>query len=579
MTRDSSVLGFTKLVFRLMPGIKKSFILLVFLTIIYETIKFIPPFLVKIIVDGVFEGALFNELYPYVIAIFATLIIMLIVEIHAITYIAKLAADYSSRLLRRLFQKLMQLPLAWHEKQNTGTLISKSSKAASYIDHLLWFINNDLLPSIIQLILTAGVLFWVDYRIGLLFLLFTPIYLKFIDNHFRNVQPLREKYHEDYDQSTNLMAQSLYNIQTVKDYGKEKYEFLNHSKTLDLFMEGIRTRANFEQKAIIKRDIIMHFVRSSTIGLALYLLYLGSLTPGDLVLVFTLNEKAFLNLYRLGRVYTFMGDMYEALYRADQIQNTTNELSDDGKKNSKNGDLILSNVDFCYNTQKVLKNLNIKFEKGKTTALIGHSGSGKTTLVKLLMRHYDTTNGSITLAGTNIKDIPLNQVRKRFAFVSQNTEIFDRTVARNIAYANPKASTQQIIAAAKKANAHEFIKDFDEGYETVVGENGIRLSGGQRQRLSIARALLAGADIIVFDEATSNLDSKSEKLIQEAIFRLKNKTLIIIAHRLSTIKNADRIIVLHKGKVMEEGTHRQLLKKAGIYHSMIKLQKLGELRQ
>lgn len=214
-------------------------------------------------------------------------------------------------------------------------------------------------------------------------------------------------------------------------------------------------------------------------------------------------------------------------------------------------------------------------------ALVGPSGSGKTTIARLLYRHYDPKSGEVLLDGRNLKDYDLYGFRKFLAIVPQEVEVFDVSVRENIAYAKPGATQAEIEEAAKAANAHEFISKLDKGYDTLVGERGIKLSGGQRQRLGIARALLADPKILIFDEATSNLDSQSEALIKDAMDRIsKNRTTIIIAHRLSTIKKADKIIVLEDGVVVEEGSHTELAHiKGGLYYKLLKLQELGEIKE
>ena len=227
-----------------------------------------------------------------------------------------------------------------------------------------------------------------------------------------------------------------------------------------------------------------------------------------------------------------------------------------------------------------MKNLSFKIIPGSITALVGPSGGGKTTIARLLYRHYDPQEGEVLLDDKNLKDYDLFAFRKFFAIVPQEVEIFDLSIKENIAYAKPGASFQEIRAAARIANAAEFIEKFDRKYDTMVGERGIKLSGGQRQRVGIARAILANPRVLIFDEATSNLDSQSERLIQDAMDKIsKGRTMIIIAHRLSTIKKADKILVLEGGKLVESGSHQELARiNGGLYSKLIKLQELGEVR-
>lgn len=222
------------------------------------------------------------------------------------------------------------------------------------------------------------------------------------------------------------------------------------------------------------------------------------------------------------------------------------------------------NVSFAYNEEPVLKNISFSIPKGKTVALVGESGSGKSTISDLLPRFYDVQSGKILLDNTDIRDVKIELLRDKIGIVSQESILFNGTVAENIAFGKPNASLEEIVEAAKIANAHRFIEELENGYDTQIGERGNKLSGGQKQRVSIARAILKNPDILILDEATSALDTESEKLVQEAINQLMvDRTSLVIAHRLSTIRNADEIIVLSKGKIIERGTHQELLDKGG----------------
>jgi ABC-type multidrug transport system fused ATPase/permease subunit len=241
------------------------------------------------------------------------------------------------------------------------------------------------------------------------------------------------------------------------------------------------------------------------------------------------------------------------------------------------GQVQFENVSFSYPSRseiQVLKHVNLKAEPGEQIALVGPSGAGKSTIVSMLLRFYNPDGGRIKYDGMNGADIPLSQLRQQMAFVPQDVMLFGGTIKENIAYGNPDASDEQIREAARKANAHEFITGFPEGYETIVGERGIKLSGGQRQRIAIARAILKDPVILILDEATSSLDSASEQLVQEALENLmKNRTSFVIAHRLSTVRNADKIYVLDKGQIVESGTHQELMEiSEGLYKSLSKLQ-------
>ncbi len=297
-----------------------------------------------------------------------------------------------------------------------------------------------------------------------------------------------------------------------------------------------------------------------------------------------MSEKSYFALYRLSRFYDRVEEGAIAVERFMAIVNEQAEMI-----NTKNGlkprdiqgQIEFKNVKFAYNdsNQKALNNVNLKIPAGCTTALVGPSGGGKTTVARMIYRHYDPQEGSVILDDKNLVDYDLYWFRKKISLVPQEVEIFNTSIRDNISYGRPQADFKEIEAAAKIANAEEFILELKDKYDKKVGERGVKLSGGQRQRIGIARAILANPKILIFDEATSNLDSYSEKLIQQSMDKIsKNRTVIIIAHRLSTIKKADKIFVLEKGKLVEKGNHIELSKKkSGLYAKLIKLQQMGDV--
>jgi subfamily B ATP-binding cassette protein MsbA len=252
------------------------------------------------------------------------------------------------------------------------------------------------------------------------------------------------------------------------------------------------------------------------------------------------------------------------------IQNKPNAIE---LKNFENR-IEFKNVSFAYDSELVLRNVDLIVEKGKTIALVGPSGGGKSTLADLVPRFYDPTGGDVLIDGKSIRDYEIESLRKQMGVVTQESILFNDTIFNNIAFGNPQMSEEEVIQAAKIANAHEFIMQTENGYQTFIGERGSKLSGGQRQRLSIARAVLKNPPILILDEATSALDSESEKLVQEALFNLmKNRTSLVIAHRLSTIQHADEILVIQQGQIVERGTHDHLNNKNGLYKKLVDIQK------
>jgi ABC-type multidrug transport system fused ATPase/permease subunit len=330
--------------------------------------------------------------------------------------------------------------------------------------------------------------------------------------------------------------------------------------------------------------LIIDLGRISVLLLGIYFVWNNSISLGSLVFVITISDKALISLFRISRLYDRIMESSEAierLYLLEKekitIQNPENGLI----PKRLVGQIEFVNVDFAYdnNSDKALANVSQKINSGCTTALIGPSGGGKTTMARMIYRHYDPQNGSVLLDGKDLRDYDLKGFRKNIAIVPQEVEIFSTSIWNNISYGKPSATREEIEAAARIANAEEFINKLAEKYRTEVGERGIKLSGGQRQRIGIARAILANPKILIFDEATSSLDSYSEKLIQSAMDKVsKGRTVIIIAHRLSTIKKADKIIVLEQGRVVEEGSHSELANtKGGLYSKLLNLQQMGDV--
>ncbi len=297
------------------------------------------------------------------------------------------------------------------------------------------------------------------------------------------------------------------------------------------------------------------------------------LTPGDLLFIqsqaFNILNEAWHFTSSVGRVNRGLSSLAQTLGMMDELPNVTDK---EGAKTLKvkEGTITFDDVSFSYKSgSNALKKASLELDAGKIYALIGHSGAGKSTMVKMLLRMYDPTSGSIKIDGQDLRGVTLESLRKSIAYVPQDPALFHRSIADNIRYARPKASMQEVIAAAKQAQCHSFVSKLENGYDTVVGERGAKLSGGERQRVAIARAILKDAPILLLDEATSSLDSDSEHEVQKALEAvMKNRTSIIIAHRLSTIRKADRILVIEGGRIIDQGNHDELLDREGIYKGL-----------
>jgi len=484
----------------------------------------------------------------------------------------------------KIQEKLIYLSLSYHEKESTGNKLTKITNGIEKIINLLGNIFLEVLPVIVQLLITFITLFFVDWRFALSIILFAPLFIIITFKSNKAIHPLRKDRYKNYEKASGKMGEGIININTVKSFAQEEKEVKQYFSIRELIKNIGKKEWYTLLNFWIGRNLVIDLGRVSVLLIGVYSIFNNSITIGTLVFVMTLSERTYFSLYRLSRFYDRVEEGVVAVDRflilLEEKQDIVNKENAFKAKNIK-GDIEFKNVSFSYNDakEKALKNINLKIKAGETLALVGPSGGGKTTTARMIYRHYDPQLGSVFLDGRDLQDYDLYSFRKLMAIVPQEVDIFNTSVEENIAYAKPTASKKEIIQASKIANAHEFIEKLADKYKTEVGERGVKLSGGQRQRIGIARAILSNPKILIFDEATSNLDSYSERLIQDAMDKItEDRTVIIIAHRLSTIKKADKIVVLENGEIVEQGNHTELSKKdGGLYAKLIKLQKLGEV--
>ena len=468
------------------------------------------------------------------------------------------------------FQKVQRFSSDWHTNTFAGATVRKISRAKWAFDQFEDILFMNVFPSFV---IMASVLTYTSMKspwLGLATLISGGLYLWI--NAYMVLRINRPKFEVSAKRDTVLNAQ-LADIITgntvVKAFGTEHRE----ERRFRNYLQRWRLRALHSWDAFILTDLIRRYLSEAMatimVGTAIYLWTQGSLTPGDVV--FALTSFMLLSHYlralgdNMANLQKAISDMEDTIIfwkRTDEMEDAPHAKPITVTK----GEIVFDNVKFTYKNKKqsLFENLNVTIRSGEKVALVGYSGSGKSSFIKLIQRLYDIDGGQITIDGQNVADVTQSSLRQHIALVPQEPILFHRSIAANIAYARPSASMEEIRAAAAQAYADTFIESLPDGYDTMVGERGIKLSGGERQRIAIARAILADAPILILDEATSSLDSVSEHYIQMALENLmKGRTTVTIAHRLSTIQNADRILVFSKGVIVEEGTHNDLIGREG----------------
>jgi subfamily B ATP-binding cassette protein MsbA len=485
-------------------------------------------------------------------------------------YLVKVGQSVIRDLRNLLYSHIQSLPLSFFLKKPTGELISRILNDVNLIQGAVSNVLVGILKDTCQVLFLVGVIFYQDWRMALIAMVSMPLVVYPIINFGRRHRRLSISNQQTTAQVSNILYETITGNRIVKAFCMEKYEVGRFAKKLDKLF------------AIIMRDTrigaisrpLMEFLGG--IGISLVVWYGGSQvldgksTPGTFFSFLT----ALIMIYEpIKGISAINNSLQQGIAAAERVFDVLDVESDVPEKKDAielprvNNAIEFTDVRFQYDEDtEVLKGINLKVKAGEILAVVGSSGGGKSTLVNLIPRFYDVSSGSLAIDGTDIKDVTFKSLRNQIGVVTQQTILFNDTVRNNIAYGSHDASEEQIRDAASAAHALDFIQQLPKGFDTIIGESGARLSGGERQRLSIARAILKNAPILILDEATSSLDTESEHEVQQAIENLvQSRTTFVIAHRLSTIRNADRIIVIQDGAIVEEGIHDTLLPLGGVY--------------
>lgn len=539
------------------------------------------PLVVRYLLNDVYIMEDRGRILHYVLIIGSVLFVLYIIRYFCQYFITSwghiMGARMEADMRRDIFNHLQKLSFSYYDEHNTGKLMSRIVTDLFDISELAHHGPEDVFISIVKITGSFIILFSINVKLTLLLFFFTIAMLLFSYSYNK---VMRNVFKRNKEKIANVNAQiqdSLSGIRVVKSFANESIESFKFGKGNEEFLKTKEESYFIMGRFFSGNSFFQGILYLSVILLGGIFISLDSLKTSDLV-VYILYINIFLN--PIDKLINFTEQFQKGITgfeRFLEVMNTNPDIEDRINAveliNPK-GNIVFKDVSFSYNDKyDVLKNVNIKIPAGKTIALVGPSGGGKTTFCSLIPRFYEINEGSVTIDNQDIRDIKLNSLRNSIGIVQQDIYMFAGTVKENIAYGNPMASDEEIFEAAKKANIHDFIINLKDGYNTYVGERGVKLSGGQKQRMSIARVFLKNPPILILDEATSALDNESEKFIQNSLEELsKNRTTLVIAHRLSTIRNADEIIVLTDEGVQEKGTHKELLSKDGLYAYLYNMQ-------
>ena len=473
-----------------------------------------------------------------------------------------------------IYNKIQTLDMEYFSSKKIGDMMTRVMTDPSNINSIILEIF-DMISEIIKVVFFLGIAFYIDFDLTLGVMVVTPILVITVRRYAKRLKRSGRQRQEALDGLNSKLQETLSGIRIIRAFATEEYEINNFKKKNNSLKKIAVRSARYNAKANSIMEALNYII------IALLLMFSGyrvlrakNFTPGDFITIvgaisamYTPARRAITRFNAISVNLSSITRVSEILEEMPSIVNKENCIK---FENFTDG-ISFENVDFEYkdNPEKILKNINLDVKKGETVAFVGNSGGGKSTLVNLIPRFFDVSNGSLKIDGIDVRDYEIKSLRKAIGIVPQETFLFSGTILSNVKYSRQDATFEEVVEAAKQANAHEFIENLPDGYDTEIGERGVKLSGGQKQRIAIARAILENPQILILDEATSALDNESEKLVQDALEKLmEGKTTFVIAHRLTTIENSNKIVVIQKGEIKEIGNHNELLSKNGIYKAL-----------
>lgn len=565
MSKTFSTIGF---VFKQARPYRWALLLVTLTMLLYVAVDFVHPFVYRKIINMVTEppaGFQFSALIYLILILLGAVMVHRVLRDVVGFILIKVEINTRKLIAQRVFQRVNKLSYKWHASTFAGSTARKINRGVGRINDVMDILFYDLTPVVLTMIIASGILFKANLLVGLPIIAGLIIFVIISILMVRRSMILDQKENDQETKISGTMIDSITNNLTVKTFTGEGLEDRLFARQYNKWKK-ITTRAwNWHTWTGLFQGGFIALLEVLALFLALWLWQKGEFTVGDIVFVQANMGLLIFPMWTLGRFYrrfrraeVDIQDLIKLINKPITIKSPANAPS----LKIDRGQIRLNKVCFAYNKRYVLKNINLEIKSGEKIALVGPSGAGKSTFIKLLFRFIDPSNGQILIDNQDIRKINIKSLRNSISLVPQEPLLFHRSIEENIRYGKADAKKEEIIKAAKLARAHEFISGLEKGYKSLVGERGIKLSGGERQRIALARVFLENAPILVLDEATSSLDSVSENLIQEALDKLmKERTTIVIAHRLSTVVKMDRIIVIDKGRIVEQGSHQELIEK------------------
>lgn len=572
----------------------KTFAVGIVAVLVEASMDLLQPWPLKIVIDLVGSKPMPEWLGSWVASIFGTnkLAVLNFVAVSVIvialldavsSYVESLSMTTVGQwvthdLRSTLYNHIQRLSLSYHDKSQTGDLISRVTNDIDTIQGFITSTLTDVILDILTLTSMIAVMTYIDWRFTLIALWVAPFMMVFVYSYSHRIKKASRAVRKKESEIVSQTQEVFSSIRVVKAFAQEKYEKRRFREvSLETVELALRARA---LKAGLSPGIRVMTALATALmmwyGARLVLLD-GALTPGTLVLFLAYLGKLYSpirGLSRLPDTFSKPAIAFERIQEILDVEIKSPSLEKPHKAPQFIGRIEFDNVNFSYTPDRpILKDINLMIEPGQVAAFVGPTGAGKTTIISLIPRFYEVTSGAIRIDGEDVRSLKLKSLRRQLGFVLQETLLFRAPIWQNIAYGRPTATREEIVEAAKLANAHDFIEEMPDGYDTMVGERGVTISGGQRQRVGIARAIIRGAPILILDEPTSGLDAVSEAIVFDALHRLMTgKTCIVITHRLATIRKADVIFVLKDGMIVQRGKHEELLERGGLYRELYETQ-------